>query len=221
MGKSLLKFHSIRLLCKNIWPTRHLTAKQKFLLFKMRKKKLSSFGVQMMERRTISALYGGVSRAHQKKLQKRAEIFPGKNGENFVSFLEQRLDSMVFRMNICSTFRAAQQLILHQKVYVNHQCVTIPSYEVQPGDILRIAPHDPQTFQSLALHAVSFFEKHSKHSLPRKPFHLEINYKTLQAVYLYTPQMLFYPCSVSLFNEPLTSQEFLKKISKISKLKGF
>jgi ribosomal protein S4 len=214
MGKSFLKFRIIRSLCKNIWPTRTLTPKQKFLLSKMRKKKLSPFGVKMMEKRTISALYGGVSGTHEKKLRKRAEIFPGKTGENFVSFLEQRLDSMVFRMNICSTFRTARQLILHKKVYVNHQCVTIPSYQVQPGDILRIAPYDSQTFQKLALHALSFFQKNSPEFLPRKPFHLEINYKTLQAVYLYPPQILFYPCHISLFNEPLTSSEFLKKISK-------
>ena len=214
MGKSFLKFRIIRSLCKMIWPTRPLTPKQKFLLMKMKKKKLSSFGVKMMERRTISALYGGVSGAHEKKLRKRAEIFRGKTGENFVSFLEQRLDSMVFRMNICSTFRAARQLILHQKVYVNHQCVTIPSYQVQPGDILRIAPHDPQTFQTLALSAFTFFQKHSANSLPRKPFHLEINYKTLQAIYLYPPQIVFYPCPVSFLNEPLTSREFLPKNQK-------
>ena len=220
MGKTFLKFRIVRSLCKNIWPTRSLTPKQKFFVLKMRKKKLSPFGVKMMERRTISALYGGVSGAHEKKLQKRAEIFPGKTGENFVSFLEQRLDSMVFRINICSTFRTARQLILHEKVYVNHQCVTIPSYQLQPGDILRIAPHDPQTFQSLALRAASFFKKHDSEFLPRKPFHLEINYKTLQAVYLYPPQMVFYPCSVSLFDEPLTSQEFLKKLPKRRKSSG-
>jgi ribosomal protein S4 len=217
MGKSFLKFRIIRSLCENIWPTRNITPKQKFILSKIKKKKLSPFGVKMMERRRISALYGGVSGAHEKKLRKRAEIFPGKTGENFVSFLEQRLDSMVFRMNICSTFRTARQLILHQKVYVNHQCVTIPSYQMKPGDILRIAPHDPETFQSLVLHAVSFFEKNSSKSLPRKPFHLEINYKTLQAVYLYPPQILFYPCSLSMFNEPLTSLEFSNKNSKPKK----
>ena len=180
---------------------------------KMKKKKLSPYGVKMMERRTISALYGGVSGAHEKKLRKRAEIFPGKTGENFVFFLEQRLDSMVFRMNLCSTFRTARQLILHHKVYVNHQCVTIPSYQVQPGDILRIAPYDLQTFQTLARQALFLTKRYSPRLLPKKPLHLEINYKTLQAVYLYPPQMLFYPCPVSLFNEPLTSQKVVEELN--------
>lgn len=220
MGKSFQKFRIIRSLCKNIWPTRHLTPKQEFVLSKMKKKKLSQFGVKMMERRTLSALYGGLSGSSEKKIRKRATLFSGKTGENVLSLLEQRLDSMVFRMNICSTFRAARQLILHQKVYVNHQCVTIPSYQVHPGDILRIAPDDSETFQKLARHALSFFKKNGSEVLPRKPFHLEINYKTLQAIYLYPPQILFYPCHLSLYNEPLTSSEFFQKSSKNQKSSG-
>ena len=177
--------HLIRSLGQNIWPTRPLTPKQKSALFKVKKTKLSPFGTHMMEKRTLSALYGGLSGSYQKKIQKKAEIFPGKSGENFVFFLEQRLDSMVFRMNICSTFRQARQLILHHKVYVNHRCVNIPSYEVQPGDIIRISPHDSQTFQTLSRHALSFMTDHSSKVLPKKPLHLEINYKTFQCIIIF------------------------------------
>ena len=221
MGKSFLKFRLIRSLSRNLWPTRSLTPKQRLTLSKLKKKKLSPFGIEMMERRKISALYGGISRTYEKKLIKKAKKYPGKLGYNFLLFLEQRLDSIVFRMNICSTFRAARQLVLHQKVYVNHQCVNIPSYQVQPGDLIRIAPHDSEIFQTLFLHALSFVTKHSSKVLPRKPFHLEINYKTLQAIYLYPPQILFYPCSIFLFQEKLTSSEFIKKISPRHSKKSF
>ena len=211
MGKSFLKFRLIRSLCRNLWPTRSLTPKQRLTLSKLKKKKLSPFGVEMMERRKISALYGGISRTYEKKLIQKAKSYPGKLGYNFLLFLEQRLDSVVFRMNICSTFRAARQLVLHQKVYVNHQCVNIPSYQVQPGDLIRLAPYDSETFQTLSFQALSFVTRHSSKVLPRKPFHLEINYKTLQAIYLYPPQILFYPCSILLFQEKLTSSEFINK----------
>jgi len=160
-------------------------------------------------------LYGGLSGSSQKKIQE-CRNFSRKKWRKFCVFLEQRLDSMVFRMNICSTFRQARQLILHHKVYVNHRCVNIPSYEVQPGDIIRISPHDSQTFQALSRHALSFMTDHSSKVLPKKPLHLEINYKTLQAVYLYPPQLLVYPCPVQLFEEPLTSQKFTKKNGNIS-----
>ena len=199
MGKSFLKFRLIRSLCRNLWPTRSLTPKQRLILSKLKKKKLSPFGVEMMERRKISALYGGISRTYEKKFIKKAKKYPGKLGYNFLLFLEQRLDIIVFRMNICSTFRAARQLVLHQKVYVNHQCVNIPSYQVQPGDLIRLAPYDSETFQTLSFQALSFVTRHSSKVLPRKPFHLEINYHTLQAIYLYPPQILFYPCSLLLF----------------------
>lgn len=223
MGKSFLKFRIVRSLCKNVWPTRHLTPKQKVLFSKLRKQKLSSFGVHMMEKRTFSVLYGGLSGAHTKKLRKKAELFSGKTGQNFVFLLEQRLDSIVFRMNICSTFRAARQLVLHHKVYVNHQCVTIPSYQVHPGDIIRIAPDDPQTFQHFVSQAHSFFQtnQNSPKKLPRKPFHLEMNYQILQAIYLYPPQMVFYPCPLSYLGEPLTSKEFFQKTFHQKKYRKF
>ena len=216
MGKSFLKFRLIRSLCRNLWPARSLTPKQRFTLSNLKKKKLSAFGVEMMERRKISALYGGISRTYEKKLIQKSKNYSGKLGHNFLLFLEQRLDSIVFRMNICSTFRGARQLVLHQKVYVNHQCVNIPSYQVHPGDIIRIAPHDPETFQTLSFHALSFFARNSSKVLPRKPFHLEISYKTLQAIYLYPPQVLFFPCSLFLFQEKLTSLEFVKKMKRNS-----
>jgi ribosomal protein S4 len=110
MGKSFLKFRLIRSLCRNLWPTRSLTPKQRFTLSKLKKKKLSPFGVEMMERRKISALYGGISRTYEKKLIKKAKIYPGKLGYNFLLFLEQRLDSIVFRMNICSTFSCSSTI---------------------------------------------------------------------------------------------------------------
>ena len=221
MGKFFLKFRLIRSVCRNLWPTRSLTPKQRFILSQSKKKKLSPFGVEMMERRKISALYGGISRTYEKKLIKKAKNSPGKLGSHFLLLLEQRLDSVVFRMNVCSTFRAARQLVLHQKVYVNHQCVNIPSYQVQPGDIIRLAPHDPQTFQTLSFHAFSFHARHSSKVLPKKPFHLEINYKTLQAIYLYPPQAIFFPCPLTLFQEKVTSLDFVKKTFKRNSQKNF
>jgi len=218
MGKSFLKFRLIRSLSRNIWPTRSLTPKQRFSLQKIRKKRLSEFGQKMMEKRKIFSLYGGLSGSHAKRLQKKAKIFPGKTGQNYILFLEQRLESIVFRMNICATFRQARQLILHQKVFVNHQCVNIPSYQVQPGDIIHISPHDPETFRTLSQKAFSFVKFHSEKLLPRKPLHLEINYKTLQAIYLYPPQLLLYPCSLNLFQELYTSK--LKRLRKKKKMKS-
>ena len=56
---------------QNIWPTRSFTPKQYMALSKIKHPKLSPFGAHMMEKRQISALYGGISGAHHKKIQKK------------------------------------------------------------------------------------------------------------------------------------------------------
>ena len=196
--KLLLKFKSSRSLSENIWPTRKITPKQKFILSKMRKKKLSNFGLKLQAKRALSILYGQLSYHQYNKAREEASKLQGKIGNNFMSFLEKRLDTVVYRMNICPTFRSAKQLILHQKVFVNDKVVNIPSYQLQPGDIISISPQNYTTFISLLEKSLKNFRE--KRVCRTKCLHLEVNYKTLQAIFLYPPQQLLnsYPLDMNL-----------------------
>ena len=49
-----------------------------------------------------------------------------------------RLDNLVFRLGMAPTIAAARQLVGHKHVIVNAGCVSIPSYQCQPGDILSV-----------------------------------------------------------------------------------
>lgn len=64
----------------------------------------------------------------------------GKAGDNLVTCLESRLDSVVFRMGLALTRREARQLVTHKHFTVNGVRVDIPSYRVKVGDV--IALHD-------------------------------------------------------------------------------
>lgn len=147
--KFLYKFKACRSLGQNIWPTRKLTSKQKFTLLKIKKKKLSHFGLQLQCRRFLSILYGKLSRSQFKKIYTTALKLKGQILNNFLSLLERRLDSVIFRMKLCSTFRASRQLILHKFVYVNNKLVTRPSFFLSPGDIISIG--SLHGFQNLRL----------------------------------------------------------------------
>jgi small subunit ribosomal protein S4 len=188
--KLLLKFKSSRSLSENIWPTRKITSKQKFILSKLRRKKISFFGSQLIARRALSILYGKLSYSQYNKTREEASKLQGKIGNNFISLLEKRLDTIVYRMNICSTFRAAQQLILHQKVFVNNKLINIPSYQLEPGDIVSISPKNQESFQALAEQALKNLKENRICKV--KSLHLEVDYKTLNAIFLYPPQQLFH-----------------------------
>ena len=187
--KFLLKFKSSRSLSENIWPTRKITPKQKFILLKIRKKKLSNFGLKLQAKRALSILYGKLSSHQYNKTREEASKLQGKIGNNFISCLEKRLDTVIYRMNICPTFRSAKQLILHEKIFVNSKLVNIPSFQLKPGDIISISPNNQANFLSL-LEKSSNLWKHNR-VCKTKSLHLEINYKTLNAIFLYPPQQLF------------------------------
>ena len=188
--KLLLKFKSSRSLSENLWPTRKITSKQKLILFKIRKRKLSHFGLKLQAKRALSILYGKLSYSEYNKTREEASKLQGKIGNNFMFLLEKRLDSVIYRMNICPTFRSGKQLILHENVFVNNKLVNVPSYPLKPGDIISIAPKNPKTFQSLVEKSLKNLKDNRNCSA--KPLHLEINYKSLCAIFLYPPQQLFH-----------------------------
>ena len=190
-AKSLLKFKSNRALGQNIWPTRKITPKQKLILLKIKTKKPSNFGLQLRSKRFLSILYGNLSKSQMQKTFEEASKIQGKIGNNFISYLEKRLDTLIFRMNVCRTFRAGRQLIIHQKVFVNNKLIDIPSYQLSPGDIISISSENSTNFRSASSQFLQ--NLHANSLCQTKSLHLEINYKSLTAIFLYPPQQLIYP----------------------------
>jgi small subunit ribosomal protein S4 len=60
----------------------------------------------------------------------------GVTGENLIKLLEARLDNTVYRLGIAPSRPAARQLVSHKHVTVNGDVVNIPSYQMQPGDVI-------------------------------------------------------------------------------------
>ena len=56
-----------------------------------------------------------------------------------LQLLELRLDNVVYRSGFANTRQAARQLVNHGHVLVNGHSVDIPSYQVKPGDVLKVA----------------------------------------------------------------------------------
>lgn len=99
--------------------------------------RLSDYGVQLREKQKIRRIYGVLEKQFRNYYAKAARQ-KGSTGENLMALLEQRLDNVVYRMGFASTRAEARQLVAHKAILVNEQVVNIPSYLVNPGDVISI-----------------------------------------------------------------------------------
>ena len=103
-----------------------------------RPKALTEYGAQLIEKQKIRFSYGITERQLSNYVKKASQIKGSHTAEKFYEELESRLDNAVYRMGLASSRRAARQMVSHAHFVVNSNKVTIPSYEVKPGDIIKI-----------------------------------------------------------------------------------
>jgi len=99
------------------------------------RRKLSEYGRQLLEKQKLKAIYG-VSERYLRNLFRKAARYRGRTGELVLQLLETRLDNIVYRLGLAPTLPAARQLVTHGHVTVDGRKVDIPSYQVQPGQVV-------------------------------------------------------------------------------------
>lgn len=102
------------------------------------RRKLSEYGLQLQEKQKLRFMYGVNERQFFNLFLKAGTIKEGKHGDNFMILLEQRLDNVVYRLGLATTRRQARQLVNHGHVLVDGKRVDIPSYSVQPGQVVSV-----------------------------------------------------------------------------------
>jgi small subunit ribosomal protein S4 len=105
-----------------------------------RRKRISEYGIRLMEKQKLKFLYGGLREGQFKKYFDEAAKAKENTGEVFLQLLERRLDNVVYRLGFAKTRRQARQLVSHRHILVNGKKVTIPSYRVDVGDIIEVKP---------------------------------------------------------------------------------
>ena len=101
------------------------------------RRKLSEYGMQLQEKQKLRMMYGLTERQFANLFKKAGKIREGKHGDNFMILLERRLDNVVYRLGLATT-RRARQLVNHGHITVDGKRVDIPSYEVQPGQVISL-----------------------------------------------------------------------------------
>jgi small subunit ribosomal protein S4 len=102
-----------------------------------RRMRLSDYALQLREKQKVRRIYGVLERQFR-NYYKAAAKQKGATGENLLRLLESRLDNVVYRMGFAVTRAQARQLVSHKGVSINGQLVNIPSYQVQPEDVVAI-----------------------------------------------------------------------------------
>ncbi|MCM1132114.1 MAG: 30S ribosomal protein S4 [Ruminococcus flavefaciens] len=105
------------------------------------RKKVSEYGLQLKEKQKLKFIYGVLEKPfyHYFEIASKME---GKAGDNLITCLESRLDSVVYRMGLALTRREARQLVSHGHYTVNGNKVNIPSYRVKVGDVIALREKD-------------------------------------------------------------------------------
>ena len=100
-------------------------------------RKMLGYALQVQEKQRARFMYDVLERQFRNYYERAAKM-PGVVGDNLLALLERRLDNVVFRLGFAVTRRQSRQIVNHGHVQVNGSKVDIPSYLVQPGDVVEI-----------------------------------------------------------------------------------
>lgn len=97
----------------------------------------SDYGLGMLEKQKARYSYGVSSKQFGNYVKKAIEK-KGNSSEHLINLLESRLDNVALRSGLATTRQAARQMSSHGHLTVNNVIITIPSYQVKVGDVIRI-----------------------------------------------------------------------------------
>jgi small subunit ribosomal protein S4 len=100
-------------------------------------KKPTGYALQLREKQKVKRIYGVLEKQFRMYFTK-ADAKKGVTGHNLLSFLESRLDNVVFRLGFAPSRAAARQMVMHGHVLVNGKRVDIPSFQTKAGQSIEL-----------------------------------------------------------------------------------
>ena len=158
-----------------------------------RRSKPSDYGIQLFAKQKLKGYYGNITEKQFRRTYGEAVRLKGDTGENLIGLLESRLDAIVYRMKFVPTVFASRQFVNHGHILVNGKRVNIPSYQVNPGDVIEIRDRSKEL--ATVLEAVQSNERDV-------PEYLEIDHKKMKGSYVRTPTLSDVPYPCLLYTSP-------------------
>ncbi len=149
---------------------------------KRKKKKSSLYGKLLGVKQSFKFFYCNLQEKSFKRILKQSVESPLTTLDRFVSFLESRLDVVLFRSCFVSSMFESRQLISHGNVRVNGKVVRNPGSNLIQLDIIEIDVNLFQNESRIQNISNDLRKNFSSRSLPS---YLEVDYKTLTIVFLW------------------------------------
>lgn len=165
-----------------------------------RKRKTSNYGLQLKEKQKLKGYYANITEKQFRRVYAEAVRRKGDTGENLIGLLERRLDAVVYRMAVVPTPFASRQFVNHGHVKVNGRRVTIPSYQVKPGDVIELKDTSKQI--PMVVECLQTQERTA-------PDYIEFDPKSCKATYVRVPKLAEVPYPVVM--EPNLVVEFYSR----------
>jgi small subunit ribosomal protein S4 len=103
-----------------------------------RPKAPTEYGTQLIEKQKIRFSYGISERQLSNYVKKASTVKGSGTADKLYEQLESRLDNVIYKMGLGASRRATRQMVSHGHFVVNNHRVTIPSYELKTGDVIKI-----------------------------------------------------------------------------------
>jgi len=135
-------------------------------------KKLTQYAIRLEEKQKLRFNYG-LSEKQLLNYIKQTKKIKGATGNILLQLLEMRLDNVIFRLGMAPSIAAARQIINHKHILINKSCVSIPSYQCKPGDVISVK--DSTTSKQLVMQSLEL------PALLNVPQNLDFDKKSLTA----------------------------------------
>ena len=99
--------------------------------------RLSEYGTQLKEKQKARDMYGLTERQFRRMYDSATKV-TGQTGDALKKMLECRLDNVIYRAGFSQTRIQSRQFVGHGHFLVNGVRVTIPSFQVKPGQVITI-----------------------------------------------------------------------------------
>ena len=102
-----------------------------------RRRRQSAYEQQLREKQKVKRMYG-MREKQFRRFFHMAERTEGLTGEALLKLIERRLDNVVYRLGWARTRPQARQFVTHGHIKVDGQRVNIPSYIVDPEEVISL-----------------------------------------------------------------------------------
>lgn len=164
------------------------------------------FKHNLQNKQRLSFYYGKLRKSYLKTITKSAlkksKKLSIRPSTFFIQKLEARLDTALYRTHFCPNRYTANQIILHEKIYVNNKIIKHRFFQLKKGDLVTI---DQTTHPATHLN-VSYSKM-----WPVPPKHFYINYKTLQILVI---ENIKYSNCYSYYSFWINFNSFIRHYSK-------